>query len=189
MIADPTPRREVMWGRPECPDVNRWKAPDGIATEADVSDLLGALVHALKPDLVVETGSYLGHTSEVIGRALLSEGRGRLATFEIAPDRAEHVRAKCTGLPVEVWAIDAKTFQGGLVKVDLLFVDSEYDSRVEEIRRFRRWASPRCVVVAHDSVVADYRRKLDALSAIEKIVAPWMHLPTPRGLSITRYTP
>ena len=189
MITDPTPRREVMWGRPECPDVSRWEAPDGIATEADVSDLLGALVHALKPTLVVETGSYLGHTTVVIGRALLYEGRGRLWTFEIAPDRAEHVRLKCAGLPVDVWALDAKTFQGGLVKVDLVFVDSEYDSRIEEIRLFRKYASKRCVVVAHDSVVESYRRKLNDLHGLENIVAPWLHLPTPRGLSITRYTP
>jgi predicted O-methyltransferase YrrM len=188
-IVDPTPRAEAMWGRPECPDVRRWAAPDGIATETDVSDLLGALVHALKPDFVVETGSYLGHTTEVIGRALLSEGRGKLWTFEVAPDRADHVRAKVATLPVEVWTLDAKSFAGGLVQVDLLFVDSEYNSRIEEIRHFRRWASPRCVVVAHDSVVVPFRKMLDGLAAVEKIVTPWVHLPTPRGLSISRYAP
>lgn len=188
-IVEPAPRPEEMWGRPECPDVSRWSAPDGVATETEVTALLAALVTALKPGLVIETGSYLGHTSEAIGRALQREARGRLLTFEIAPDRAEHVRRKVYGLPVDVVTGTAQTCNLGGERVDLLFVDSEYDARIEEIRFFRRWASKRCVVVAHDSVVVDYKRKLADLHGLEGIVQPWLHLPTPRGLSVTRYTP
>src|SRR3990172_4705889 len=82
MITEPTPRREELYARPECPQPGRWSAPDGVATETDVSALLGALVRALKPDLVVETGSYLGHTTEAIGRALAAEARGGPICFE-----------------------------------------------------------------------------------------------------------
>jgi len=186
MITEPTPRREELYARPECPQPGRWSAPDGVATETDVSALLGALVRALKPDLVVETGSYLGHTTEAIGRALAAEGRGALISYEVAADRAASVRQRCIGLPVTVSEQDSRTavFVGRII--DLLFLDSEYEARVEEIVRFREWASPRCVLVAHDTVVDDYRRALDRLAELGK-TTPWLYLPTPRGLGLARY--
>jgi predicted O-methyltransferase YrrM len=186
VIEEPTPRREEMWARPECPDVARWTAPDGVATETEVSALLAALVRALKPDLVIETGAYLGHTTEAIGRALQTEGRGQLVTFEIAGDRAAHVAVKCVGLPVIVMPQDSRTWRPATKTLDLLFVDSEYAARVEEVRWFHGSASPRCVVVAHDTVMGDYRKALEELVA-ENIVTPWVFLPTPRGLAIARY--
>lgn len=175
-----------MWGRPECPDVGRWTAPDGIATEAEVSALLAQFVLTLKPDLVIETGAYLGHTSRAIGSALAIEGRGQLVTFEIAPDRAAYVAETCRGLPVIVLPQASMTWAPSGRTLDLLFVDSEYEARIEEIRFYRRSASPRCVIVAHDTVVAEYRRRLEMLVP-EGVVASWVFLPTPRGLAIGRY--
>jgi tRNA A58 N-methylase Trm61 len=184
-ITEPAPRPDAMWVRAECPEPGRWLAPDGIATEADVSLLLAALVRALKPDLVVETGAYLGHTTAAIGHALAAEARGRLYALELAEDRADHAARKVAGLPVTVVCADSRTWEPP-GRVDLLFADSEYDARILEVRRYRLFASPRCLVVAHDTVMADYRRGLEQLAA-EGVVTPWVYLPTPRGLGLARY--
>lgn len=135
---------------------------------------------------MVETGSYLGHTSEAIGRALKAEGRGRLKTYEIHPERAAFVASRVSGLPVDVYAQDSRSFVLSGPGLDLLFVDSEYGARIEEIRLFKQFASPRCVIVAHDTVVESYRRALEGL-AKEGVTTPWILLPTPRGLGLARY--
>jgi len=78
-------RPEQVPARPECPEPARWLAPDGDATEADVSALIGAFVTALKPDYVVETGTYHGDTTVVIGEALRDLRRGHLLSIDIDP--------------------------------------------------------------------------------------------------------
>jgi predicted O-methyltransferase YrrM len=164
-------------------------APDGVATETDVSALIASLVGALKPDLVVETGAYLGHTTREIGARLAIEGRGRLIALEIAADRAACAAQRCQAFPVEVIAGDSLAWTPPpRARIDLLFLDSEYETRLKECRRFKPWASPRCVIVAHDTVIANYRKGLEQL-AVEGITTPWVHLPTPRGLSLARYRP
>jgi hypothetical protein len=70
--------------------------------------------------------------------------------------------------------------------IDLLFLDTLYDTRLEEIKRFKKWASPRCVLVAHDTVIEEFRQGLDALAAAG-VTTSWTYLPTPRGLGIARY--
>lgn len=185
MINRAIPRAEELWARPECPEPGRWSAPDGIATESDVSTLLGGLVLALKPDIAVETGSYMGDTTEAIGLALKMIGRGRLFSVECDYGRASFVAGRVRALPVDV-AYGSSLEVVVPSPIDFLFIDSEYDTRVEEIRRYAPLRSPRCVIVVHDTVIEDYRHKLEQL-ARERLVHRWIYLPTPRGLGITRY--
>lgn len=79
-----------------------WHADDGDATEYEVTELVAAFVRALQPEVVVETGSYLGQTSQAIGQALARNRHGWLWTVESDPDRAAKARERCAGLPVEV---------------------------------------------------------------------------------------
>ena len=45
---------------PECPHPERWSMFDSMTAEYEVLEFLRTLVTTLKPDLVVETGSFLG---------------------------------------------------------------------------------------------------------------------------------
>lgn len=82
-----------------CPDPDRWHSTDSDSTEVEVSALVGAFAGALRSDIVVETGSAWGQTSEAIGRALLGS-KGHLITCETEPDRVAATAERCKGLPV-----------------------------------------------------------------------------------------
>jgi predicted O-methyltransferase YrrM len=178
-------RPEPHITREECSEPERWSAPDGIAAETAVSDFLGALVHLLKPRFVVETGTYLGDTACSIGTALKLEGRGRLVTLEINPGFADTARIKCADLPVTVLTMNSLDYVPE-ESVDLLFLDSAYTARTKEIRFYKVFCSPACVIVSHDTVVDSFRKDLDSL-AEKFIVQPWVYFPVPRGLGITRF--
>jgi len=185
-------RAEALPPRPECPEPGRWSAPDAWATETDVSAFLGDLVRALKPDYVIETGSYVGYTAEQIGLALRDLGRGQLVSIELAETKAQQARARTDGLPVTIVTNRAAHVEP-TQPVDLLFVDSGWDDRMVEVRHFHRWASPRCVIVAHDTAVpTDYPGVPAFFASLQAVVddglvEPWLKLPTPRGLALTRY--
>jgi predicted O-methyltransferase YrrM len=185
-------RAEALKPRPECPEPGRWLAPDQWASEADVSVFLGDLAHLLKPDFVVETGAYHGDTSVQIGQALHELGRGHLVSLEVDPERAAHAALATVGLPVSVWRQSSLDYEP-TAPIDLLFLDSEFAIRMAELRRFRAWASPRCVVVLHDPCVPsrypDVSLMLAEMDAVisDGLVYPWLTLPTPRGLALTRY--
>jgi len=177
--------------RPECPEPGRWSAPDDWATETEVTRLLAELVRALKPDLVVETGTYHGHTARAIGEALRAVGRGRLVTLEMDPGRAALAASACEGLPVEVRCMSSLAYTPDQ-PIDLLFLDSEFTQRIPECVAMAPWASARCVVALHDAAIDYYpgagemQRAVQAVVA-QGLVAPWLVLPTPRGLGLTRY--
>ncbi|HEX2594753.1 MAG TPA: class I SAM-dependent methyltransferase [Rhizomicrobium sp.] len=185
-------RAEALASRPECPEPGRWSAPDEWATETEVSRFVADLVRALKPDFVVETGSYVGYTAEQIGLALRDLGRGRLVSIELVHAKSEQARARTAGLPVTIVTNRAAHVEPDQ-PIDLLFVDSGFTDRMVEVRHFRQWASPRCVILAHDSAVpTSYPGVPEFFADLEQVVVdglvhPWLRLPTPRGLALTRY--
>ncbi len=187
-------RPEVLPGRPECPEPARWLARDSEATEHDVSMLIGAFVWALKPDYVIETGTYRGDTTVMIGQALQALGRGHLVSIDIDHQAtlftAERLNGQ--GLPVTLMTCKASSFLP-TEPVDLIFIDCSLDDRFAQVQAFRPYASPRCVILMHDSALpasgpgvaqlyADAQKMVDF-----SLVYPWVKLPTPRGLAISRY--
>ncbi len=188
-------RAESVPSRAECPEPGRWTAPDEWASESEVSIFMGELVRLIKPDFVVETGTYLGFTAERIGWALGDLGRGRLVSLEVSPERVKQAQAQvgdAGSFPVDVRLENSLTYEPD-APIDLLFVDSGFSDRMKEVRRFARWASPRCVVVCHDPAVpASYPGVPAFVQDMQDVVAegvvhPWFYLPTPRGLALTRY--
>ena len=185
-------RPEQVPARPECPEPARWLAPDGDATEADVSALIGAFVTALKPDYVVETGTYHGDTTVVIGEALRDLRRGHLLSIDIDPAMSAKTQLRCMGLPVTLVSGKASNVIP-TQEIDLIFIDASLDDRLHQLLNFKPHASPRCVILFHDSAlwktaagVPEMYAEMD-LAVSSGLVQPWIKLPTPRGLAITRY--
>lgn len=180
-------RPETVGRRVDCPEPWRWSAPDVWASESAVSEFLGDLVRLLKPDRIVETGAYLGFTSYAIGTALVGENRGRLVSLEIDPARAAQATARCLGLPVDILTTSSLDYRPD-GPIDLLFSDSEFLLRGPEIRYYRQFASPRCVVALHDTVVGKQSMGAEIRALVaDGVVRPWLDFPTPRGFSLTRY--
>ena len=134
-----------------CPNPQFWTADDADATEHEVTELAAAFVRALQPGLAVELGSYLGQTSEAIGRALARNGHGVLLTIEIDPVRAERTRQRCAGLPVTVIVGDSQEWDmpGG---IGFAWVDNGITRGADIARMLRRGVFTAYAVIGmHDA--------------------------------------
>src|SRR5438552_9452669 len=70
---------------PECPHPERWSMFDSMTAEAEVLEFLRTLVTTLKPQLVVETGTFMGISTLWIAEALKQNGFGRVISCEFDP--------------------------------------------------------------------------------------------------------
>jgi predicted O-methyltransferase YrrM len=154
--------------------------------EIEVLELLGSLVYALKPSLVVETGSYVGYSAFYMGSALAKNRFGHLISCEVDEMCAAQARVRCQGLPVEVRITPSLELDVD-GPIDLLFCDSVPALRPLEIRKFFPQISNRGLIVVHDTNF--YPRSFEALRELERGGLLYvLYLPTPRGLAIAQRT-
>lgn len=172
--------------RPDCPYPNWWHAADAYATEAEVTELVAAMVRALQPEFVLETGTHTGTTAEAIGRALAANGHGRLVSLELDPGKASAAagRLAAAKLPVTVVTGDSRTYVPDQ-PIDFAWFDSSIEARVPEYERLLPFFSSRAVVMFHDTGPHhDVRRRLVKVESLNLI-----YLPTPRGVAIGQPRP
>jgi Methyltransferase domain len=173
--------------RPDCPNPGRWHAHDEYAAEVEVCALVGAMVTAVRPDHVVETGTHVGHMAYAIGQALHEAGQGELTTLEILDGFADQAEARCAGLPVTVVRQSSLDWTP-TAPVDLAWFDSEPHLRAAEFVRFLPWMHARTVVGFHDTAPHHATRSfLDPLVA-DGLLEPPLYLDTPRGLCWSKPT-
>lgn len=143
---------EDRWTPPNdwCGHPEHWHSDDAYATELEVSALVAAFVTALQPELVIETGTWTGQTTEAIGRALAANGHGHLYSVEAEEDLAVKAAQRCAGLPVTVVQADSLSWTPP-GQAQFAWLDSETGIRPLELQRFRRWLSPGAVVGIHDT--------------------------------------
>lgn len=179
--------RESEWTKPraDCPHPEWWTARDPQSTEFEVSELVAAFVRALQPEYVVETGTCIGQTAEIIGHALVANGHGRLDTLETDPERAEFSRSRCAGLPVTVHTIPSLDFTPAQ-PVDFAWLDSRTHLRVPEFERLRPHLSPWAIVGFHDTSPhqGPWGREVESLPGTRAI-----RLRTPRGVTFVEPNP
>jgi D-alanine-D-alanine ligase-like ATP-grasp enzyme/predicted O-methyltransferase YrrM len=167
------------------PSTHKFTMVDRVGAETDVLYFLKALVHLVKPNLVLETGTYRGATAGAVGAALQMLGGGRLVTLECDPDLAASSRANLAGLPVDVVATSSLSYTPDR-PIDLLFLDSTRPARIHEFRRFKRFLSDEALIVWHDSAPehAVVNRDIQTLVAEGELNA--VLLPSPRGLTVSK---
>lgn len=164
----------------------------GGSTEIWTVDVLCALVKALRPGLVIETGTYEGLTTRRLYEAMGTlQQSSRLITVECDPER----RARASEwvatwqenyVAVEVWETDAlnalKQFNDN--SVDFIFLDDDHAAMhvADELREVQRILRPGGVCTSHD-VIGPYG--LDAVfRAIGGISLPFVRLHAGGGLGI-----
>ena len=100
---------------------------------AHLSRRLGwyALVRALKPQVVVETGTDKGLGSVVLAEALVRNGTGRLITIDIEPASGMLLGSAYPDNVVKLTG-DSLTLLQGLSEIDLFVHDSDHSAEHEE---------------------------------------------------------
>src|ERR1039457_3756572 len=117
---------------PECPEPERWSMIDSMTAEVEVLEFIATLVTTIKPRLVVETGSFLGVSTEWVARGLERNGFGKVVTCEF--DTVVYAKAKerLEASPLKRF-IELRNESSLEMKVegaiDLLFSDSDIDRK------------------------------------------------------------
>lgn len=129
-----------------------WSAIDKQATEVEVTAFIAALTRLLKPSVVVETGTYQGHTTAAIAAALQDNGVGRIVTFETDTSRA--IAAQET---LARWFDITTVNNAALTRincprlVELAFLDSGMRSREDDMTAVWPNLIPGGIVLIHDA--------------------------------------
>ncbi len=173
----------------ECPNPSRWSMYDSMTAEVEVLDLIKSIVRALKPELVVETGTFTGISSLSIAEGLRENGFGRLITCEYDPKVQERAADRFRKSALRAY-IDSRCCSSLDLQVDqpidLLFCDSELTIREAEVRHFIPRVNPYGLILMHDAgshfkVVREAAYRMESEGLISVITVS-----TPRGLVIAQ---
>jgi len=170
---------------PECPHPERWSMYDSMTAEAEVLEFLRTLITTVKPELVVETGAFLGVSTLWIAEGLKQNGFGKIISCELDPVVFAKAQEKIASSGLSEW-IELRNESSLEMKVDgtidLLFSDSDMPIREPEVKRFLLQMNPQGLILMHDAsshlkVVREAALKMEAEGLLSVIL-----LPTPRGL-------
>lgn len=174
---------------PECPQPELWSMLDSQTTEVEVLEFLKTLVTTIKPKLVVETGTFLGHGTMKLAEGIKENGFGKVITVEFDPAiraRAEE-RFHDSGLAPWIESRLESSLETNIEgTIDLLYSDSHLANREAEIRRLLPRLNPRGLLVIHDAsshfrIVREAALRLEAEGLISAVM-----LSTPRGVVVAQ---
>jgi len=174
---------------PECPEPERWSMIDSMTAEVEVLEFIATLVTTIKPRLVVETGSFLGVSTEWIARGLERNGRGKVVSCEF--DTVVYAKAKerLEASPLREW-MELRNESSLEMQVegtiDLLFSDSDVQIREAEVKRFLPQMNPNGVILMHDASSHMEVVRAAALKMEDEGLISVVLLPTPRGLVVAQ---
>ena len=174
---------------PECPHPERWSMYDSMTAEVEVLEFLRCSVTTAKPNLVVETGTFMGISTLWIAEGLKGNGRGKVITCEYDPMVYASARKRIESSEFSPW-IECRNESSLEMKVDgtidLLFSDSDMPIREQEVRRFLPQMNPHGLILMHDAsshlkIVREAALTLEREGLISVVL-----LPTPRGLVVAQ---
>ena len=172
---------------PECPHPERWRMFDTMTAEVEVLEFLRTLVATVKPELVVETGTFLGVSTLYMAEALGQNGFGRIITCEPDAEAFAAAQAKFAASGLAEW-IDQRQVSSLDLEVpgaiDLLFSDSLPELREQEVRYFLPLMKPGGLVLMHDASSHLKTVREAALGLEREGLISVVLLPTPRGLVV-----
>jgi predicted O-methyltransferase YrrM len=174
---------------PECPHPERWSMYDSMTAEVEVLEFLRTLVTTIKPNLVVETGTFMAASTLVIAEALRLNGFGRIVSCEADPKVFATARQKIEASQFRD-LIELRNESSLEMKVegtiDLLFSDSDMPVREQEVRRFLPQVSPFGLILMHDASSHLKHVRGAALKLENEGLLSVVLLPTPRGLVVAQ---
>lgn len=188
---------EITKPTEECPKAALYHAYDGMGTEVEVLEFLYGLVRLLKPEIVVETGSWKGFGTVHLAQACKDNEFGKVYTCETNP----FIAAQANGLLIEQdlnkYTHIKQTTGVELIKlmpyIDFAFLDSALTVRVDEAELVLPKLRKNGVIVVHDTsrfYVKNHPEGEGPRLAVRAFVAKHdlslMQFDTPRGVSLLR---
>ena len=174
---------------PECPHPERWSMYDSMTAEVEVLEFLRTLVTTIKPELVVETGTFMGVSTLWIAQALRLNGFGRIISCEFDPKVFAAAKEKIDASDLRD-LIDLRNESSLEMQVegtiDLFFSDSDMPIREQEVRRYLPQISPFGVILMHDASSHLKQVREAALKLEREGLISVVMLPTPRGLVVAQ---
>ena len=174
---------------PECPHPARWHMYDSMSAEVEVLDFLKAMVTTIKPELVVETGTFSGLSTLRIAEGLKENGVGRVITCEWDKKVYDAAKKRFAESGLGKW-IEARNESSLEMKVDgridMLFCDSDPELRETEVRHFLPQMNPCGLILIHDASSHMKSVREGALRLEAEGLLSVLLLPTPRGLVIAQ---
>lgn len=174
---------------PECPHPERWHMLDAQSAEIEVLDFLRSLILLMKPELIVETGTFIGHSALMMAEALEANGTGRIVTIEydtaVFEKARENIDASKLRRRIEYRNGSSleETIDG---TIDILYSDSAVDIREEEVRRFLPQIRPGGLVLIHDASSHFKVVRAAALRLEQEGLLSVVLLSSPRGLCLAQ---
>ncbi|MDP9148230.1 MAG: class I SAM-dependent methyltransferase, partial [Acidobacteriota bacterium] len=158
---------------------------DSMTAEVEVLDFLRQLVKTVKPELIVETGTFSGLSTLHFAEGLKANGFGKVITCEYDAKvfAAAQQRFNSSGLAQWIEARNESSLDMKVEgKIDLLFCDSDAPLREQEVRRFLPQMDSSGLILMHDAnsamkIVREAALRLEAEGLLSVLL-----LPTPRGL-------
>jgi predicted O-methyltransferase YrrM len=174
---------------PECPHPERWSMYDSMTAEVEVLEFLRCMVTTIKPELVVETGTFSGISTLWIAEGLKQNGRGKVITCEFDPVVYANASKRIANSGLAEW-IECRNQSSLEIKIegtiDLLFSDSEQSIRGQEVRRFLPQMKPNGLILVHDASSHQEVVRQAALGLEREGLISVVLLPTPRGLVVAQ---
>ena len=174
---------------PECPHPERWHMYDSMTAEVEVLEFLRTLVTTIKPELIVETGSFLGVSTLWMAEGMRSNGFGKIISCEFDPVVFEKAKEKiaASGLAEFIELRNESSLEMKVEgTIDILFSDSDMPIRETEVKRYLPQIRSTGLILLHDAsshlkVVRNAAFSLEAEGLVSCIF-----LPTPRGLVLAQ---
>lgn len=191
----PFPLAPVCRGdcHPELPRASEYHRGAGKGSvTCEEGALLFGLVCALRPALIVETGTETGYSAAWIAAALSAIGCGRLVTIEREAETAKAAERWLDGCGIGgvqvVVGVAAEVIRSGeYIGIGFAFLDSAIEARATEALELKPYLLPGAIVAVHDSSPLHPMRhghNVDAeLMAVGYDV---IHIDTPRGITMAR---
>lgn len=145
---------EGRWDVPIDLDDTGFSSFNDAGVECEVGELLYAFIRILKPNQVLETGTHKGIGAAYLGMALKHNNHGSLDTVEFIPELRLEAEKRMTKLGlneiVTCHLIDARLFIPSPGNYEFIFLDTEPQTRFEELIRYYRYLNPGGYVFIHD---------------------------------------
>ena len=173
----------------ECPNPERWRMFDSMTAEVEVLEFLQSLVTTTKPQLIVETGTFMGISTLWMAEGVKQNGFGKIVTCEFDPVVCAKARERIQESGLKKW-IELRNESSLDIKVngpiDLFFSDSAIEIREQEVRHFLPQMGPDGLILMHDASSHLKTVRQAALKMEEEGLISVLLLPTPRGLVLAQ---